>query len=107
MKQMYLPFASSMSGGGQYAFAMRMSSATAVNTAAFRIGFLDLSVMNNLTNGRFGLAGASMLSSNASYVDDFGQMVYTTTSNGLPATIADSGFTNVVSRQRMYLQFDQ
>jgi hypothetical protein len=103
-KHMYLPYAGTMTAGGDYAVAMRMSSATAIGTNALRIGVQDLSVINNLTIGK--VFATTALASNASFVGDFAQGVYSASSSNLPSTIALSGLTNAVSQQRMYLQFD-
>lgn len=103
-KHLYMDYTGTITAGGEYAWAMRMSSATAVGTNALRIGLQELSVINNLTIGR--IFASSAFASNASYVGDFAQGVYSATSSNLPATIARSGLTNAVSQQRMYLQFD-
>ena len=103
-KHLYMPFTTTMTAGGEYAVAMRMSSATAVGTNAFRMGVRDLSNINNLTIGK--LYATTVLATNASFVGDLAQGVYSATSSNLPNTIALSGLTNAVSQQRMYLQFD-
>jgi len=103
-KHLYMPFTSTLTAGGEYAVAMRMSSATAVGTNAFRMGVRDLSNINNLSIGK--LYATTVLVTNASHVGDLAQGVYSATSSNLPATIALSGLTNAVSQQRMYLQFD-
>jgi hypothetical protein len=103
-KHLYMDYTGTITAGGEYAWAMRMSSATAVGTNALRIGLQELSVINNLTIGR--IFASSAFASNASHVGDFAQGVYSATSSNLPSTIARSGLTNAVSQQRMYLQFD-
>ena len=103
-KHMYFPFASTITQGGEYAIAMVMSSATTGATGPFRMGVLDLSVINNLTVGKF--YATTVLATNASFVGDYAQGVYSSSSNGLPSTLAISGLTNAVSQQRMYLQFE-
>lgn len=104
LKHLYMPFTSTLNAGGEYAFAMRMSSATAVGTNAFRMGVRDLSNINNLTIGKF--YATTVLATNASHVGDWAQGVYSATSSNLPAVVALSGLTNAVSQQRMYLQFE-
>jgi hypothetical protein len=103
-KHLYMDYTGTITAGGEYAWAMRMSSATAVGTNALRIGLQELSVINNLTIGR--IFASSAFASNATHVGDFAQGVYSATSSNLPSTIARSGLTNAVSQQRMYLQFD-
>jgi hypothetical protein len=103
-KHFYMPFASTITAGGNYAFAQVMSSATTGATAPLRVGFLELSVINNLTIGK--LRPSTIEATNASFVGDWAQGVYSSSSNGLPSTLAISGLTNAVSQQRMYLQLD-
>lgn len=103
-KHLYMAYADTLTAGGDYAWAMRMSSATAIGTNALRIGLQELSVINNLTIGK--IFATTAIASNASHVGDFAQGVYSATSSNLPSTIALSGLTNAVSQQRMYLQFD-
>ena len=103
-KHIYMPFTSTITAGGNYAFAQVVSSATTGATGPLRIGFLELSVINNLTIGK--IFNSTVVASNASYVGDWAQGVYSSSSNGLPSTLAISGLTNAVSQQRMYLQLD-
>lgn len=103
-KHLYMPFTSTMTAGGDYAVMMNISSATTGGSSALRIGVQDLSVFNNLTIGK--IYGTTVSSTNASFVGDYAQGVYSATSAGLPSTLALSGLTNAVSQQRMYLQFD-
>jgi hypothetical protein len=103
-KHIYFPFTGTLTAGGYYAFAQIMSSATTGATGPLRIGFLELSVINNLTVGK--VYASTVIGSAASYVGDWNQGVYSSSSNGLPATLAISGLTNAVSQQRMHLQFD-
>jgi hypothetical protein len=103
-KHFYMPFTSTITAGGEYAVAMNMSSATTGATGPLRIGFQELSVINNLTIGK--IYASTVLSTNASFIGDYGQGVYSSSSNGLPSTLAVSGLTNAVSQQRMYLQFE-
>jgi len=104
MKHLYMPFTSTLSAGGNFAFAMNMSSATTGGTSALRLGMMDCSVVNNLTVGK--LFNSTILATNASFIGDFGQGVYSSSSNALPSSIALTGFTMAVSQGRMYLQFD-
>ena len=103
-KHVYFPFTSTITAGGEYAVAMVMSSATTGATGPLRLGMLELSVINNLTIGK--IYASTVLATAASFVGDFAQGVYSSSSNGLPATLAISGLTNAVSQQRMYLQFE-
>jgi hypothetical protein len=104
-KHLYMPFTSTITAGGNYAVAMRMSSASTGNTGALRLGFKELTMYSNLSVGRIDVnAGISI--SNASRVGDWAQGVYSATSSNLPNTLAVSGLTNQVSQARMYLQFD-
>jgi hypothetical protein len=103
-KHLYMPFTSTITAGGQYAFALHVSSATTVNTAPLRLAFLNQTIINNLTIGK--IFASTILASNASFVGDFNQGVYSATSSVLPASIAVSGLTNAVSQARLYLQFE-
>jgi hypothetical protein len=103
-KHLYFPFTSTITAGGEYALALRMSSATSVGTNAFRIALQQMSMINNLTVGKIGTAGVS--ATNASYVGDFNQGVYSVTSGALLGTVALSGLTNAISQMRMYVQFE-
>ena len=103
-KHLYFPFTSTITAGGQYALAVRMSSATSVGTNAFRIALKQMSIMNNLTIGKIGTGGVT--ATNASHVGDFAQGVYSVTSGALLGTVALSGLTNAISQMRMYVQFE-
>jgi hypothetical protein len=103
-KHCYFPFTSTLTAGGLYAVGMVMSSATTGATGPLRLGLMELSVINNLTVGK--LYASTVLATAASFVGDYAQGVYSSSSNGLPATLAISGLTNAVSQQRMYLQFE-
>jgi hypothetical protein len=103
-KHMYFPFVSTLTAGVEYAYAQIVSSATTGATGPLRIGFQELSIINNLTIGK--IYNSTVAASNASYVGDWAQGVYSSSSNGLPSTLAISGLTNAVSQQRMYLQLD-
>jgi hypothetical protein len=101
-KHLYMPFTNTLSAGQEYWFAQRVSSSG--STAALRLGFMENTVINNLTVGK--IFGSTLLATDASYVGDFNQGVLTATSSVLPATAAWSQLTNAVSQARMYLQFD-
>jgi hypothetical protein len=103
-KHMYFPFVSTLTAGVEYAYAQIVSSATTGATGPLRIAFQELSVINNLTIGK--IYNSTVAASAASFVGDWAQGVYSSSSNGLPATLAISGLTNAVSQQRMYLQLD-
>jgi hypothetical protein len=104
-KHMYMPFSSTITAGGNYAFAMNISSATTGNTGALRIAFKDMTNYTNLSVGRISPADGISISA-ASRVGDWAQGVYSVTSAGLPNTLALSGLTNQVGQARMYLQLD-
>ena len=104
-KHLYLPFATTLTQGGFYAIAMRISSTSAVG-APIRPAMLDLSQINNVSVGKFFATATTALASNASNVGDFQMGVYSATSSNLPATINVSGLTNAISQNRMYIQFD-
>jgi hypothetical protein len=104
LKQLYLPFAGSMSAGGSYAFAYHISSATTVNTAPMRMAILQHTMLNNLTIGK--IYASTALVSNASYVGDYAQGVLTATTSAMPSAIAESQMSNQVSQARVYLQLD-
>lgn len=103
-KHLYFPFTSTLTEGGQYAIALRMSSATTVGTSPLRLGIKQMTNYSNLSVGKIGTGGASV--SNASNVGDFAMGVWSATSSNLPNTLQLSGFTNAISQARMYLQFD-
>jgi hypothetical protein len=103
-KHIYMPLTSTITGGGQYAVAMWMSSASTGGTGALRIAFKEMSNINNLTIGK--VYATAVLATNASFVGDFAQGVYSATSANLPATLGVSGLTNAVSQNRMYIQFE-
>jgi hypothetical protein len=103
-KHLYFPYTGTLTRGGEYAIALRMSSATSGGTNAFRIAIKQMSMMNNLTIGKIGTGGVT--ATNASFVGDFAQGVYGTTSSALLNTIALSGLTNAISQMRMYIQFE-
>jgi outer membrane protein OmpA-like peptidoglycan-associated protein len=104
-KHLYMPFTSTITAGGQYAIAMRMSSATTGNTGPLRLGVKQMTMYSNLSIGRIDVNNGISIS-NASRVGDFAQGVYSATSSNLPGSIAISGFTNAVSQARMYIQFE-
>jgi hypothetical protein len=103
-KHLYLPFTNTVTAGGEYAIALRMSSATTVGTSPLRLGIKQMSMYNNLTIGK--LYATTVIATNASHVGDFAQGVYSATSSNLPDTIGISGFTNAVSQMRLYAQLE-
>ena len=103
-KHLYLGLANTITVGGQYGIAVRISSATTGNTGAFRIALKDMSMMNNLTIGK--VYATTVLATNASFVGDYAQAVYSATSSNLPDTIAISGLTNAISQMRQYIQLE-
>jgi hypothetical protein len=103
-RHLYLGMTNTITAGGEYGIAMRMSSATTGNTGAFRFSLKELTMINNLTIGK--LYATTVNASNASYVGDFAQGVYSATSSNLPNTIGITGFTNAVSQARQYIQLE-
>lgn len=104
LKHLYLPFTSTITAGGNYAVAILISSATTVGTSPFRMALLNQSIINNLTMGK--VHATTILASNATFVGDYNQGVYATTTGALPAAIAKSDMTNAISQARLYFQFD-
>lgn len=103
-KHMYMPFTNDISAGGEYAIAMRMSSATTGGTNALRLGVKFLTQYNNLTIGKIMID--TVIATNASHVGDFAGAGYSATSSNLPDTLAISGLTNIASQARLYVQFE-
>lgn len=104
LKHLYLPFTTTVTAGGAYAFAIHISSATTVNTAPLRIAILNQSVINNLTIGK--VHASTILASNTTFVGDYAQGVYATTTNAMPAAVALSQMTNAISQMRLYFQLE-
>jgi hypothetical protein len=103
-KHIYFPYATSLAGGNEYWVAFNVLSASTITSTPLRIAFLELTNINNLTWGK--INSASFFATNASYVDDFAQGVFTAQSAALPATIADNQITNQVSMGKMFINFD-
>lgn len=103
-KHLYLPFTSTITAGGQYAFAINISSATTVGTQPMRMAILNQSIINNLTIGK--IFATTVSGSNASFVGDFAQGVLSATTGVMPTSIAESQLTNAASQQRLYIQLD-
>jgi trimeric autotransporter adhesin len=104
LKNLYLPFTSTLSAGVGYAFGIHVSSATTVGTNAHRMAILNQTIQNNLTIGK--IHASTILASNASFVGDFAQAVGSVTTGAMPSSIAESALTNAVSQARLYMQFD-
>ncbi len=103
-KQLYLPFTSTLSEGVDYAVGLLVSSATTVNTGPMRMAFWNLSILNNLTMGK--IHASTILASNSTFVGDWEQGVYNTTTGAMPAAVAKSQMTNAISRAILFHQFD-
>ena len=103
-RHMYFPYATSLAGGNEYWVAFNVLSASTITSTPLRIAFLELTNINNLTWGK--IKSDNFFATNASYVDDFQQGVFTVQSAALPVTIADNQISNQVSLGRQYLQFD-
>jgi hypothetical protein len=103
-KHLYLPFTSTITADGHYAFAIMASSTTTGGTGALRLALVNETVINNLTIGK--IYGSTVLASNSTFVGDFGQGVYSATTSALPASVAKSQMSNAVSQARLYIQLD-
>lgn len=103
-KHFYLPFTSTITAGGQYAFAFAVSSASTVGTSPHRLAFLNQTIINNLTIGK--ISPTSISASNASFVGDFAMGVGSVTTGAMPSSIAETALTNQVSQGRLYIQLD-
>ncbi len=103
-KHFYMPFTNTMSAGINYAVGILVSSTTAGNTGPLRLAFLEQSIINNVVIGK--IYASTVLGSNSTYVGDYAQGVYATTTGAMPASIAKSQMTNAISQMRLYLQFE-
>lgn len=103
-KHLYLPFTSTLTAGGNYAFGFHISSASSVNTGPYRLAILNQTILNNLTIGK--IHASTILASNASFVGDFAMGVGSVTTGAMPSSIAKSAMTNQVSQARLYMQLD-
>ena len=103
-KDLYLPYAGSFAAGQPYWFGMLVMSASTVSSQVLRLAFLEKTNINNLSFGK--IFASTMLVSNASYVGDFNQAVYSAQTNVLPATVADLNVTNAVSLAKQVLKFE-
>jgi hypothetical protein len=102
---LYLPFEGSLAPDVKYAFGIRVSSATTGNTGAHRFAPLALSMM--ATTNMAKMYTSTVIASANSLVGDRDMGFYATTSASLPVSYATSQLSQVVSRQRFYLQFEQ
>ena len=103
-KHFYMPFTNTLSAGVNYAVGVMVSSTTAGNTGPLRLAFLNQSIINNVTIGK--IYASTVLGSNSTYVGDYAQGVYNTTTGSMPASVAKSQMTNAISQMRLYLQFE-
>ena len=103
-RHIYFPYATSLAGGNEYWVAFNIQSASTITSTPLRMAFLELTFINNLTWGK--IKSDNFYQTNASYVDDFAQGVFTAQSAALPVTIADNQISNQVSLGRQYIQFD-
>lgn len=104
LKHLYLPFASTITGGGQYAFGILIRSATTGGTSPYRLALLNQTYINNLTIGK--MYASTILASNSTFVGDFQMGVGNATTAAMPTSIAKSIMTNQISQGRLYLQLD-
>jgi hypothetical protein len=102
---LYLPYEGSLAPDVKYAFGIRVSSATTGNTGAHRFAPLALSMMASTNMAK--MYTSTVIASANSLVGDRDMGFYATTSASLPVSYATSQLSQVVSRQRFYLQFEQ
>jgi hypothetical protein len=103
-KHLYLPFTSTITADGHYAFGILISSNSTVGTSPFRMALWQNSVINNLTIGK--IQATTILASNSTFVGDFAQGAYNTTTGAMPSAVAKSQMTNAISQMRLYMQLD-
>lgn len=96
-KHLYLPFTSTLTEGGQYAFGLLISSATTVGTSPLRLAFLNQTIVNNLTIGK--IYASTITASNSTFVGDFNMGVQSTTTGAMPSSVNVAALTNQVSQQ--------
>jgi hypothetical protein len=101
---MYLPFQSTLTAGGKYAFGLLISSASTVSTSPFRLAILNQSLVNNLTIGK--IYASTISASNSTFVGDYHMGVYNTTTNAMPSGVNINALTNQVSQAKLYIQLD-
>jgi hypothetical protein len=104
LKHLYLPFTQTMISNAEYAVGLLVSSATTVGTSPLRLAFLNQTVINNLTIGK--VYATTVLASNSTFVADYAQGVYNTTTGAMPAAVAKSQMTNAISQAILYHQFE-
>lgn len=102
-KSLVMPFATSITAGGDYLFAFANSTASVGGTGALRASFMVLTHATNASVGR--LNNATVDVSNASNTNEAAMVIYSTTSNAWPATVARSQLS-INSVNQMYLQFE-
>jgi hypothetical protein len=101
----YLPYEGSLVPDVKYAFGIVISSATTGNTGAHRFAPLALSIMASTNMAKMYVS--TVIASTRSLVGDRDMGLHVTTSSALPSSYATSQLSQVVSRQRFYLQFEQ
>ena len=104
MKHLYLPYTGTLTAGVNYAVALLISSTSSAGGAPLRIAFWEQSIINNISLGK--LYASTALGSNASYIGDYGQGVYGTTTGVMPSSVAKSQLTNAISQMILYHQFE-
>jgi hypothetical protein len=98
-----MPFATSISAGGEYYFCVANSTAGIGAVSALLVSHI---VLNNMTNGSWGNMGVNGITvSNASVVPSFVGFLYSATSAAWPSTIALSQ-RSIYSNIRPYIQFE-
>lgn len=94
MKALQLPFATSLASSGEYAFVFHNSTSNVGNTGAVRISHLVITAASG-ASGSYGLINTGGISASAtSITQEFQQLLWTTTTNAMPATIGFSNLSN-------------
>ena len=102
-KLFYLPYVGTLKAGVEYALGFHVSTASAVNTAALRLSFMELTNFNNTTFGR--IAHTTVNVNSATIYEEFDQVMHRTTQTGLIASYQNSECQVQVSRARQYIIF--
>lgn len=98
-KVLFLPFATLLTGGGDYLLAMHNSTNSVGGTGALRASFL---VKTNQTNASYGpLANTTVGISNSNLTNDPMLVIYSATTAGLPASVAATQFS-INSQNQLY-----
>lgn len=100
----YLPFSSTLQPNVKHAFAIAVSSTTAVGTQAWRYAPIVQTVMNSLSMGR--IYNTATQATATSVIGDREMGVYSVTTGALPSSYATSQISIAVSRQQLPFMLD-